>query len=163
MGWHAIFHEQKVNAETTKSELILVGDSIIKGLLRYQDGWRTLSSFKPLNLGITGDKMQHVLWRCKQIKLPPSVRFVAVMCGVNNIGNDRPEDIAKCIIEIGLSLIKKNEKMKVLIFGILPRDKNRNSIRRFDIAECNAILKNLCEARGENIIFISHDQNEWLE
>ena len=134
LGWHAIFHEQKVNAETTKSELVLVGDSIIKGLLRYQDVWRTLSSLKPLNLGISGDKTQHVLWRCQQIKLPPSVRFVAVMCGVNNIGNDRPEDIAKCIIEIGLSLIKKNEKMKVLIFGILPRDKNRNNIRRFDIS-----------------------------
>ena len=104
-GWHAIYNEQKTNAETTQSELILVGDSIVKGLSRYQDVWRTLTDLKPLNLGISGDKAQHVLWRCQQIKFPPSVKFVAIMAGTNNIDNDCPEDIANCILEIGLSLV----------------------------------------------------------
>ena len=45
-------------------ETIIIGDSIVAGLSRYQSVWAKF--FKPLrvlNCGIGSNKVQHVLWR----------------------------------------------------------------------------------------------------
>lgn len=44
-------------------EVILIGDSIIQKMIYFEKFWNEVSSLHPLNLGIGGDRTQHVLWR----------------------------------------------------------------------------------------------------
>ena len=61
---------------------------------------------KTVNSGIPGDKTQHVLWRAKNLFIPPSVTFIAVHCGTNNLDYNNPIGIAKGILNIGKSLLE---------------------------------------------------------
>ena len=72
--------------QSNKAKIALFGASIINGLQRYNDVWDNF--FAPLgaiNLGIGGDKVQHSLWRLEDLELPPSVDFLFLHCGTNNI------------------------------------------------------------------------------
>ena len=47
-------------------ETILIGDSTVAGLSRYQNVWdKFLKPVKVLNWGIGGDRIEHVLWRAQ--------------------------------------------------------------------------------------------------
>ena len=49
-------------------ETIIIGDSIVAGLSRYQSVWATfLQPQRALNYGIGGEKAQHVLWRSNNL------------------------------------------------------------------------------------------------
>ena len=51
---------------------LLVGNSIVAGLTRYQNIWKKyFKSPKTVNCGIPGDKTQHVLWKAKNLFIPP--------------------------------------------------------------------------------------------
>ena len=54
----------------------------------------------PLNLGIGGDRMQHVLWRSMNIDLNPNAKYVIIHCGTNNVDKDQPRAIGKSIMAI---------------------------------------------------------------
>ena len=101
LGWNKSFSDQRRSVENSKSSLVIIGDSIASGFLRYQEVWSLFRKFKALNLGIGGDKCENVLWRCQHINFPPSVQFAVIICGVNNIDRDDPYDIAKSLINIG--------------------------------------------------------------
>ena len=50
---------------------IVIGDSIVAGLTRYNNVWKNLFGRGFINLGIHGDCVEHVLWRVKDIAFPP--------------------------------------------------------------------------------------------
>ena len=133
LGWHQSFEDQRRRVRDIKPNLIFIGDSIVKGLSRYQKVWQLFRDYNAINLGIGGDKSQNVLWRCNEINFPPSVKFAFILCGCNNIDYDDPCDIADSIIQIGLSIIKQNKNCNVLISGIIPRDESKSSFRQYKI------------------------------
>ena len=139
IGWKQLFTDQKRKVESNKPDMVIIGDSIAKGLMRYEDIWKTFDSFNTVNMGIGGDKCQHVLWRCQNINFPSTVKYSVLIVGTNNIDSSSPNDIANSIIRIALSLANENKNMRVIILGILPRDMDKNSIRRYKISECNDI------------------------
>ena len=84
---------------------LLIDDSIIAGLSRYSNIWKRY--FKPLyaiNCGIGGDRVENVLWRCKNLPSCPNLQNAVIMCGTNNIQHNSVEDIVDGIVEIALSL-----------------------------------------------------------
>ena len=93
--------------------LVFIGDSIT-------DAWRQKGTpqnkvfderwgkYNPLNLGISGDKTEHVLWRLENGELDglaDGTKLVVMMIGTNNLGNNpkaTPEDTAegvKCLVK----------------------------------------------------------------
>ena len=143
--------------------MVIIGDSIEKRLMRYQDIWKTFDSFNTVTMGIGGDKCQHVLWRCQNINFPSTVKYSVLIVGTNNIDSSSPNDIANSIIRIALSLANENKNMRVIILGILPRDMNKNSIRRYKISEFNDILEKNCKSSSDKIVFAHLRTNNWLE
>jgi len=73
------------------------------------------------NLGIWGDKTQHVLWRLKEF---PIDRFhpevVVVLIGVNNIPSDAPQDIVRGIAAVIQSVREQLPGGRILLLGLLP-------------------------------------------
>ena len=99
---------------------LLIGNSTVAGLTRYQNIWKKY--FKFPNCGITGDKLQYVIWRAKNPFIPPSVKLIVISCETNNLDYNDPIDIAKGILNIGKSLLEKAPKSNIILTGILPRD-----------------------------------------
>ena len=85
--------------------ILLIGDSIIAGLSRYFNIWKRY--FKPLyaiNCGISGDSVENILWRCKNLPSCPNLQNTVIMCGTNNIQHNSVEDVVDGMVEIALSL-----------------------------------------------------------
>ena len=126
-----------------KCATILIEDSVIAGLSRYQNIWNRNFSFDTLNCGIGGDKVHNVLWRAHNLPAVKSVRNFVTLCGTNNLHLDAPKDIADGIIEIGSTFKRFYINMNVFICGILPRDCYW-SINRVYMKDVNKILKLKC-------------------
>ena len=115
---------------------LLIGDSIVVGLSRYQNIWKKyFKSLKTVNCGIPGDKTQHVLWR--------AVKLIVIHCGGNNLNDNDPIDIAKGILNIGKFLLEKSPQSNKILTGILPRDKYKSK-RRHNFCEVSSYLNSSC-------------------
>ena len=86
---------------TNHFKTIVIRDSIVAGLNRYQSVWtKYLEPLKTLNCGIGSDRVQNVLWQAQNLLVISSLKNVIILCGTNNLFQDSPEDIADGIIEI---------------------------------------------------------------
>ena len=157
-GWHKVHQKFAKKAFTTSSEILLLGDSIIRGLTRYEKVWENYFP-SAINLGIGGDKTQNVLWRMRNLRLSHNIKFVIVHCGTNNIDLNSADDIANALIQIAKKVYIYNPDVKVVLSSILPRD-NNISIRRNKIIKTNNILKDACKV-SNNVYYFQHD-HDWL-
>ena len=102
VGWYKSHNNLAILAKRLHVSVLLIGDSIVAGLSRYQTVWKKhFKPYKPLNCDIPGDRIQHVLWRADDLSAPPSVKYVVVHCGTNNLDHDEPKIIVEGIIKIG--------------------------------------------------------------
>ena len=76
----------------THFDSILLGDSIAAGFFK-----------ESLNLGIGGDRTQHILWWVERLSVPSHLKYVIIKCGTNNIRKHSPSEIANSILCIALS------------------------------------------------------------
>lgn len=107
-------------------DLIFIGDSITHSWESVgKDVWaQYYTPRNAVNMGFSGDRTQHVLWRLDHGEVDGIDPKVAVlMIGTNNSnGNDNTaEEIADGIIAICAKLRQKLPKTKILILGIFPR------------------------------------------
>lgn len=103
-------------------DLVFVGDSIT-------DGWRSggqsvwqkyFAVHKALNLGISGDRTEHVLWRLQHGELDGyKARLFVIMIGTNN--GDSPPDVAEGIKAIIAEIKGKQPQANILLLGMFPR------------------------------------------
>ena len=118
------------------AQLVFLGDSITQG---WEEGghdvWeREFATYAPLNLGVSGDRTEHVLWRFAQgdyDQLHPKV--VVIMIGTNNTGHrmDPPADIAAGVKEILSQVKQRYPKAKLVMLSIFPRgEKPDDSMRK---------------------------------
>ena len=154
--WHETHRKHVLLAKTSQSQTVLIGDSIVAGLKRYESVWAQFKPTNSLNFGVAGDRIQHVLWRAMNIQLNSSTKYIVIHCGTNNLDSDDPCDIANGIISIGLTFQNKYAELKILISPLLPRDPNKRSIRRTKIFQINAYLCQSCE-NLEHFHFIPQD------
>ena len=161
-GWYEMHEKHESMAKRTGLEYILCGDSIIAGLSRYIDVWRKyFGPLRALNLGIGGDRTQHVLWRAENLDISPTTKFVVLHCGTNNIDRDTASCIANGILSIAVTFQEKITGLKILVTGLLPRDLEKNSIRREKINKVNKMVKRMCRTKFENIYFMKQD-DDWI-
>ena len=147
-GWYACHRRHVKSMIRCQARVIVLGDSIVAGLSRYQDVWDLyLKPLNTINCGIGGDRTQHVLWRVDHLSLPDSVHVAVLLCGTNNIEHDLPQDIAEGVIACGTRLREKNPDLHVVITGILPRGLSPSETRK-RIQQTNSHLRLLCWTKG---------------
>ena len=113
-----------MSSSSTNAKLVLIGDSIIANFNKCNDIFdKFFLSFRTLNFGISGDKIQNILWRVCNMTLPTSVEYFIIHCGTNNLGHYSPLKIAERLINIAC-MLKKNYK-NLHIFVRLPSTKRR--------------------------------------
>ena len=129
-GWIQQHEKQVIECRQSTADVIFIGDSIVWHFERYQN---ILSHcFQPnniLNLGMSGDSVQHVHWRIKFDVLPKSTKLIIVHVGTNIVVRDHPINIAKSISDISKLLQLRNANVKVVVTGLLPRGLFPSNIR----------------------------------
>lgn len=152
---HASFNTN-VAALGTQSQVIFIGDSITQGWEgEGKDVWaRHYAHRNAINLGIGGDRTQHVLWRLENGNLTGlKPKAAVVMIGTNNSnGEDNtPEQIVDGVRAIVDKLRAKLPGTKVLLLAIFPRSENF-SVQRGKLAQINQVLQRAAD--GQNVIWV---------
>ena len=135
-----------LQATNGKVGILFVGDSIT-------DGWRgsgkqvfakNYGQMDPLNIGIGGDRTQHVIWRLEHGEVEGiSPKVAMLMIGTNNLGSNSNEEIAAGVTKIVELLREKLPQTKVLLLGIFPRGMKADDPARARIKAINEQIANL--------------------
>jgi beta-glucosidase len=122
--WHKACadHLDNIRKMQGKINLVFIGDSITDRWRNYPDSWNKYwEPHKALNLGLGGDKTQHVLWRLQHGELDNyEARLFVVMIGTNNPEDPAP-DVAEGIKAILEEIKIKQPQANILLLGIFPR------------------------------------------
>jgi len=152
--WWMPRHEQKL-AELEKQgevDLLMVGDSITHGWERGgRATWdRYYAKRKAFNLGFSGDRTEHVLWRLANGAVDGiSPKLAVVMIGTNNTGQrqDPAEDTAAGVKAIIDDLGKRLPRTRVLLLAIFPREPHANGKQRRLNSAINELIAKFADGR----------------
>ena len=151
--------------QTPDVNLVLTGNSIIKGLNRYPRIWKKyFAPLKALNFGISGDRTQHVLWRLQNGEMDCDPKVIVVLCGTNNIDKNSAGEIVQGIVAIVGYIRSRKPKISVIVHGILPRDLYP-SARREKAAEVNMELSeyiNYSDELREEFVYFLMPEKDWV-
>ena len=148
---------------SSKSPVVLMGDSIISGLCRYRKIWSEFFyPVKALNFGIRGDRTQHVLWRIQNREIPVNVESVVIHCRTNNLDKDSPAKIKKGITSIAYAVLKRKPCVNIIVTGLLPRG-SKGSPRREQICWINEQLEHLCNKLGKKNVSFLKPETDWTK
>ncbi len=157
-GWQARQNElNKRAAEAGQAaQVIFIGDSITQGWEgEGKEVWaKYYARRNAVNLGIGGDRTQHVLWRLDNGNIDGlKPKAIVLMIGTNNSnGEDNtPGQIAQGVTVILKKLREKLPGTKILLHAIFPRGENF-SPQRGKLAMINQVLQKNADER--NIFWI---------
>jgi len=131
-------------------DLIFIGDSITQGWEGAgKEAWaKHYGSRNAVNLGIGGDRTQHVLWRLDNGNIEGiKPKLAVIMIGTNNSGSNTSEQIADGITAIVKKLREKLPETKILLLGIFPRGVDDNDAKRKVNAGANEIVAKLADGK----------------
>jgi lysophospholipase L1-like esterase len=155
-NWVARHEGFLVEAKQGKFDLVFVGDSIT-------DGWRKrglevwnkfYAPHHALNLGIGGDRTQHVLWRIERGELDGlKPKAVVLMIGTNNTGKEKDGSARNSTAEVieGITAVVKQirtklPQSKLLLLAVFPRGAV-DAPQRAQIKEINAAIAKLDDGK----------------
>lgn len=153
--WWATRHAD-VCARVAKGnvDLVLVGDSITQGWEGGGKGvWdRYYAPRNAVDLGFSGDRTQHVLWRLDNGEIDGIAPKAAVlMIGTNNSNSNTGEDIGAGIAAVVDKLRAKLPNTKVLVLAVFPRGEKPSEIRD-KLAKASSIAA--AKADGKMVFFL---------
>ena len=154
-GW--MRRHQSMNARVKKGnvDLVFIGDSITQGWEgRGRQVWKKFYGKRnAVNLGIGGDRTQHVIWRLTNGNLYDiTPKLAVIMIGTNNSGANTPQQIAEGVTAIVKILRDKTPKTKILLLATFPRGSNKNNKRRKVNEASNKIVAKLAD--GKQVIYL---------
>src|SRR6185312_11933518 len=115
---------------------------------------KTYGSMDPYNIGIGGDRTEHVIWRLQHGEIEGiSPKVAVLMIGTNNLGPNTNEEIIKGVTKCVKILNDKLPTTKVLLLAIFPRDNKPDSERRKRIIEINEELAKLDDG-GQHVKYL---------
>ncbi len=147
--------------ETPDTELLFIGDSITQGWEGggAKDVWaKFYAKRKAVNLGIGGDRTQHVLWRLINAPLDGvKPKAAVVMIGTNNSNSEdnTPGQIIDGIAAIIAKLRERLPNTKILLLGIFPRTENFTA-QRGKLTQINQVLAKLDDGKNVHYLDIGH-------
>ena len=155
-NWVARHEGFLAEAKQGKFDLVFIGDSITDG---WRKGGREVwnKSYAPrhaLNLGIGGDRTEHVLWRIEQGELDGlKPKAVVLMIGTNNTGKEKDGSDRNSTAEVieGVTAVVKAIRTKLpgsklLLLAVFPRGKV-DAPQRAQIKEINTAIAKLGDGK----------------
>ena len=149
-SWWMERHEQKlIEIKNRKQiDLVFIGDSITH---EFEKQGKTIwqkyyADRNALNLGFSGDRTEHVLWRIQNGELDGfTPKLCVIMIGTNNTGyrNEEPKHTAAGIKAIINQINNNLVNTQILLLAIFPRDRNPDSELRMINVQVNRLLKKL--------------------
>jgi len=117
---------QRAAEAGSKAQVLFIGDSITQGWEGAgKTAWAKYYAHRnAVNLGIGGDRTQHVLWRVENGEFDGiKPKAVVLMIGTNNSGaaDNPPEQIAAGIKNIIAAIHQRSPNTRVLLLAIFPR------------------------------------------
>ncbi len=143
--------------------LVFIGDSLTHGW-ESESGypiWELRFAESPaLNLGFSGDRTEHVLWRLRNGALDGlRARIAVVLIGTNNIGQrgDGPERVTAGIGAVVAEILERGPGTHVLLLGLLPRGHTPVERIRGRVAAVNLLLANTDWPDSVTYVDVSED------
>jgi len=136
-------------------DLIFIGDSITHGWEGAgKEVWEAYYGHRnAVNLGIGGDRTQHVLWRLDNGNIDGiDPKLAVIMIGTNNAGPNEPEETAEGIKAILTKLRDRLPKMKIVLLAIFPRGETPEDPLRQKNEKVNKLIAQFCD--GEMVKFV---------
>jgi lysophospholipase L1-like esterase len=130
--------------ETPKAPVVFVGDSITQGWeTTGKAAWRQFEDLGAVNLGVSGDRTEHVLWRLQQApiaRLQPKV--IVLLIGTNNLGHasSNAEQTLDGVLAVLKELRAQAPNARILVTEIFPRGERINAMRG-DILQVNQAVR----------------------
>ena len=127
-------------------DLVFIGDSITQGWEGRGKGvWEKFYGKRnSVNLGIGGDRTQHVIWRLDNGNLKDiTPKAAVIMIGTNNSGSNSSKEIADGVRAIVKQIRAKSPKTQILLLGVFPRGTNNEDKRRQVNEGANKIFSKL--------------------
>jgi enterochelin esterase-like enzyme/lysophospholipase L1-like esterase len=159
--WWMPRHEAKLAQRKAmeKVDLLMVGDSIThawedKGLETWNKYYANRNA---LNLGFSGDRTEHVIWRFQNGAIDDiSPKLAVIMIGTNNTGHrtETPRHTAIGIKRIIDEIKLRLPSTKILLLDIFPRGGDKENEFRKINSEVNEIIKNYADEQA-GISFLS--------
>ena len=162
VSWWMPRHEEKLaeaEARGDDVELLFIGDSITHG---WDEGlWaENFAKYGAFNLGFSGDRTEHVLWRIDHGALENlSPKVTVIMIGTNNTGHDEghpPAETAQGIEAIIDEIQKRLPETKIILHAIFPRGATADDHMRKVNEEINEMLPGVAKRKGEEFLDISY-------
>ena len=133
-----------------KVDLLMIGDSIThwwdkEGESGGKAVWdKYYSRRNAVNLAISGDRTEHVLWRLENGNIDGiSPKLAVLMIGTNNHSSSPPDVTARDIRLIVEKLRRKLPKTKVLVLAIFPRGGNDDDSARQKNMKVNQLIADI--------------------
>jgi lysophospholipase L1-like esterase len=144
---------ERAKANPGDYDIEFIGDSITQGWEGAgKNIWQEFyGQRKAINMGVSGDRTQHVLWRFDQGQLDGiHAKVAVVMIGTNNSNNkDNTEgEILAGVTAIVNQIRTRQPDTKIILLGIFPRGETF-SMQRGKILQVNEALAKLDD--GKNI------------
>jgi lysophospholipase L1-like esterase len=142
-------HEKYLDEVKEKAgnvDLLFVGDSITDG---WHNGGKKVwaENFEPMkafNIGIGGDRTQHVIWRLQNgevVGIRP--KLAMLMIGTNNLSVNSNDEIVAGITGCVNEIKKQLPSTKVLLLGVFPRGRKAEDPLRGRIKSINEQIAKL--------------------
>jgi beta-glucosidase len=147
MKRHESFNERVKQGNV---DLVFIGDSITQGWEGAgKKAWEEYYGKRnAVNLGIGGDRTQHVLWRLDHGNIDGiSPKLAVLMIGTNNSNSNTSEEIAAGVKAIVEKLRTKLPETKILVLGIFPRGADKEDAKRKVNEGANEIVKGLADGQ----------------
>lgn len=146
--WWMPRHKEKLELKEKmgKVDLVFLGDSITHAFdNKGKEVWKQYYEKRnALNIGFSGDRTEHVLWRLNNGAVDGiKPKLLVMMIGTNNTGHrmDKAEDTALGIKTILETLGTKLPNTKVLMLAVFPRGAKADDPKRVRNVEINKIIK----------------------
>ena len=158
--WWQERHKQKLKERESMDQvdLLLICDSITHS---WENGGKQVwqehfGDYHTLNIGYSGDRTEHVIWRLQNGEVEDiAPKAAVVMIGTNNTGHrqDKPEDIAAGIRKILDELRTRLPETPILLLAIFPRDAEPDGAGRQINDAANELIREFAD--GEHIHFLN--------
>jgi len=157
--WWMPRHEEKLKEkdDLKQVDLLMVGDSITHGWEKTgKPVWdKFYGNRHPLNLGFSGDRTEHVIWRLQHGEVDGiSPKLAVIMIGTNNTGHrqDPPAETAAGVRAILDELGRRSPSTKCLLLAIFPRGENRDDSLRKINAGINRLISKFAD--GKRVFYL---------
>jgi beta-glucosidase len=154
-GWmerHSSFNDRVAQGNV---DMVFIGDSITQGWEGAgREIWKEFYGDRnAVNLGIGGDRTQHVIWRLMNGNLEGITPDLAViMIGTNNARSNTPQQIADGVKAIVQQLQTKTPETEILLLAVFPRGPNAEDELRQVNQKTNEIIAEFAD--GEQIHYL---------